>query len=122
MRTRNTEQEDYLLRMIQEVGRALARLREMLQGSANAGPAVRAEVAQSTELLLGADAPMLEQLDAVSAARLLGSRARVELWAQLLDLEAETWAGEGAAERATAATVRAAALRAASAATENEPL
>lgn len=114
VRTRNSEQEDYLLRMIQQLRLALARLREMLGGAAP-GAAVRVEVAQNVALLLGADSAMLDQLDAESASRLVGSSARIEIWAQLLELEAELWARDGAVEREAALTARAVALRTAAA-------
>ncbi len=115
MRTKTSEQEDYLLRMIQEIGRAMARLRRMLSESESAGPTVRAEVSSSTQRLLGADVMILERLDAVSAAQLISSPSRIALWAQLLDVEAESWTHEGNAERAGSVTARAAALRAAAA-------
>lgn len=115
MRTRNSEQEDYLIRLIQEIGRAVARLREMLLGATSSGAAVRTEIASNAQRLLGSHAGMLDQLDAVTAARLIGSQSRLALWAQLLDLEAESWARDGDAERAAAVTARATALRAAAA-------
>ncbi len=107
MLTTRSEQEDF----IQQIARALARLAELLVGGASAGPAFRDEVTQLSRRLLGADAGMLEQLDAVSAARLVGSQSRMDLWAQLLDLEAESWSRDGDAQRASAVKARAAALR-----------
>lgn len=113
MRTRNSEQEDYLIRMIQEMGRAIARLREMLLGQAFSGASVRAEVLQSTAQLLGPDCKMLAQLDALSAVRLVGSQERVTMWVQLLELEAEAWAADEANARATELRERAQSLRSA---------
>ena len=115
MRSRNSEQEDYLLRMIQQMGRALARIREMLLGGTSTGSAIRVEIAATSAALFGRDSAMLDQLDAESAVRLIASPERVALWVQLLEAEAESWDREGGSERAGACSARAAALRQASA-------
>jgi hypothetical protein len=115
VRSRNSEQEDFLLRVIQQMGQALARIREMLLGGTSSGAAVRVEIAATSAALLGRDSAMLERLDAESAVRLIASPARVALWVQLLDAEAESWDREGGSERASACRARAAALRHASA-------
>lgn len=114
MRSRNSEQDDYLLRMIQQLGRALARIREMLLGGTSTGAAVRVEIAATAATLFGRDSAMLERLDAESAVRLIASPERVALWGQLLDAEAESWDREGGSERASACRARATALRQAS--------
>jgi hypothetical protein len=111
VRTRNSDQEDYLLRMIQEAGRALARIRELLLGGATASPVVRAEIEQTTALLLGGDRPMLEQLDAESAVRLIGNADRVARWIELLELDAESQRQQGDAARAARRMERARSLR-----------
>lgn len=111
MRSQNSEQEDYLVRMIQQLGRALARVREMLLGGAASALAVRREIAQTSAALLGRDASMLTQLDAESAVRLLASPERVALWVGLLEAEADAWDLEGQSERASACRARAASLR-----------
>lgn len=111
MRLRDSGQEDHLLRMIRQLGEALARIREMLVGAAAAPSTVRDELSAVTGRLLGRDRGMLEQLDAASAVRLVASPARVELWAQVLELEAEAWERDGAGAHATACRARAQALR-----------
>lgn len=116
MRSRSTEQEDYLLRIIRQAAEALRRLRELLTASAESGPVVRQEVYAATEQLLGAQSALLTRLDAETAVRLVGSRRRTQLWADLVELEADACdcAGDtvgGAANRARAAALRAAAER-----------
>lgn len=113
MLSKNSENEDDLLQMIQQMGRAVARLREMLTSSAEAGPTVRAEVAQRVGILVGGDANMLRLLDADSAVRIVGRRVRVDLWAELLEVESAAWLQEGSVERAAGLNARATALRAA---------
>ncbi|WP_043580147.1 hypothetical protein [Gemmatimonas phototrophica] len=100
--------------MIQQLGRALARIREMLLGGTSTGAAVRAEIAATAATLFGRDSAMLERLDAESAVRLIASPERVALWVQLLDAEAESWDREGGSARASACRARATALRQAS--------
>lgn len=115
MRTRSSEQEDYLLRIIRQAAEALRRLREMLTSSAAASPTVRAEVHDAVGQLLGPDAALLSRLDAETAVRLLGDHVRAGLWADLLDLDATASVAGGDEIAATTQRTRAAALRAAAA-------
>ena len=114
MRRRTSEQEDYLLRIIKQVSEAIARVRELLTAKATPSVTVREEVRQATALLLGAESPLLTRLDPESAARLVGSPQRIELWATLLELDAEAADVNGEPEQASAIRDRAAALRTAS--------
>jgi hypothetical protein len=113
MLSRSTAQEDHLLRIMRQAAEALRRLREMLTTSTDTGPTVRHEVHGAIEQLLGAQNALVTRLDAETAVRLVGSRRRTQLWADLVDLEADAW--EGAGENAGGASFRkrAAALRAA---------
>jgi hypothetical protein len=116
MRLRNSEQEDYILRIIRQAAEALRRLREMLTGSAEASETVRREAGIAIEGLLGEVAPLLTRVDADTAVRLVGSQTRIALWADLLELEADACdrAGdttEGSAHRARAVALRTAAVK-----------
>lgn len=114
MRARNSEQEDYILRIIRQAAEALRRLREMLTGSAEASETVRREAGIAIEGLLGEAAPLLTRVDADTAVRLVGSQTRIALWADLLELEAEACERAGDASEASTHRARAAALRTAS--------
>src|SRR5258705_2134434 len=54
----------------------------------------RAELERAYSLLLGSQGALLRQVDATTAARLLGSRDRIGAFADLLDEEAEQEADE----------------------------
>lgn len=111
MRLRNSEQEDYILRIIRQAAEALRRLREMLTGSAEASETVRREAGIAIEQLLGEQAPLLTRVDAETAVRLVGSQARIALWADLLELEADACNRAGDTTGASAHRDRAVALR-----------
>ncbi len=115
MRTRNTEQEDHLLRLIKQAAEALRRLREQLAGSAEAAPSVRDEVRQSVAQLLGDEGPLLGVIDAHTAVRLLGSARKLEVWTQLLELEADAAEQHNKTSEAQALRARVTSLRAAAA-------
>ncbi len=112
MRVRNSGQEDYLLRVIREAAEALRRLREMLTGTAQSASSVRAEVADTISMLLGPEAPLLQQLDADTAVRLLNDERVLALWISALDLQADALAADSSAD-VDAIRRRADALRAA---------
>jgi hypothetical protein len=95
MRLRSSEQEDFLLRMIQEAAEALRRVRGMLTRSSEPTAGVRAEITAATARLLGPEAALLQQLDAETAVRLLNDRRRLDLWIEALELEAASLALEG---------------------------
>ncbi len=114
MRSRSSVEQDYLLRLIQQAAEALRRLRGRL-AAGDAAEVVRQDAAAATGDLLGAAGPMLTRLDPESAARLLGDPDRVEMWACLLELEAEALAAVGDRSLAESARKRSAALRAAAA-------
>ncbi|MBA3560687.1 MAG: hypothetical protein H0W30_19075 [Gemmatimonadaceae bacterium] len=113
MLKRTAGREDYLLRIIRQAAESIQRLREMLMASADASPHVRQEVHSSTQRLLGVQAALLTRLDAETAVRLVGSRSRAQLWANLVELEADACDCAGDTIEGTRHRVRAAALRAA---------
>jgi len=103
--------EDYLLRMIKQLGVVLARLRERLAGKATSADAeeVDREAHTGIGMLLGPQSGLLNQLDPDSAARLLGDAERVALWVGLLRVraDAQRLLGHGAAADRLAARAEA---------------
>ena len=104
--------EDYLLRMIQQLGVMLARLRERLTGKLTQTDAeeVDREAYTAIGTLLGPQAAVLNQVDADSAARLLGDPDRVALWVGLLRVRAEAQRALGKNDGAGRLAARADAL------------
>jgi hypothetical protein len=114
MPLRRSDEEDSLLRQRRQAEDALRWLRERLIGGTDAPEGIRQDAAVATRELLGDQAPLLTRLDALTAARLIGSAEQVTLWAMLVDVEAEAAfaagdAAGGAARRARAADLREAA-------------
>jgi hypothetical protein len=107
---RGGDREDYVLRIIRQAAEALRMLRLRLAGGTESPELVRRQAASAVEGLLGADAPLLARLDAVSAARLVGDARRVALWGGLLDVQAAAHAAQGDAAAAAALRARARAL------------
>lgn len=96
------DEYDLILRTVAVAAAAVATLRQRLAAGAPPTEIVReARTAQGE--LLGKDAPLLQMLDPVSASQTVRDRERLNVWADLLRLEAEALArsGEGvAAEQA----------------------
>ena len=111
MRPRGNTQEDYLLRIIRQAAELLRQLRRRLLGGEASADDVRREAATAIEFLLGSQAPVLAMLDPGSAVRLVGHPALVELWAALLDVEADAAEADGDAGFAARRRARAVALR-----------
>jgi hypothetical protein len=104
--------EDYLIRLIQQLGEMLRRLRERLTGKVDAGEAaaVEREAGQAIVTLLGPQAPLLQQLDPATAVRLVADADRVALWVGFMRLQADAEHASGRADAADRLTSRAAAL------------
>lgn len=83
--------EDYLIRMIQQLGEVLRRLRQRLTGQVDPSDAVAVDgqAGAAIATLLGPQAPLLQQLDAPSAVRLVGDADRVALWIAFLRVQAD---------------------------------
>lgn len=113
MRPRGNTQEDYLLRMIRQAAEILRQLKRRLLGGEQSAESIRHDAAAAIDLLLGSQAPVLAVLDPASAVRLVGHPALVELWASLLDVEADAAASSGDPTSAARCRARVAALRAA---------
>ncbi len=103
--------EDYLLRMIQQLGVVLARLRERLTGAkAEDAGEIEREAGAAVGTLLGPQAPLLGQIDPGTAVRLVGSADRVATWIAFLRVQADAHRLGGRAEAVDRLTARAAAL------------
>jgi hypothetical protein len=83
--------EDYLIRMIQQLGEVLRRLRQRLTGQVDSSDAaeIDAQAGAAVATLLGPQTPLLQQLDAASAVRLVGDADRVGLWIAFLRVQAD---------------------------------
>jgi hypothetical protein len=111
VRPRGNTQEDYLLRIIRQGGELLRQLRRRLLGGEVSSESIRQDAVAAIDLLLGAQAPVLGMLDAMSAARLVGHPSVIELWCALLDVEADAADASGDPASAVRARARARALR-----------
>ena len=111
MRSRDGTQEDYLIRMIKQAADALRLLRHRLMGTADTAEGVQAGAVAAIGALLGPRASLIEKLDAHSAAQLVGHPDMVDLWADLLDVEADAVARGGDEAGAVALRKRSRELR-----------
>lgn len=104
--------EDYLIRLIQQLGEALRRLKARLSGKLESGDAaeVDREAGSAIASLLGPHATLVRQLDAASAVRLVGDPGRVALWVEFLRLQADAQRLDGRGDSATRLEARAQAL------------
>ena len=121
MRPRGNTQEDYLLRIIRQAAELLRQLRRRLLGGETSAESIRQDAAAAIDLLLGAQAPVLGMLDAISAAQLVGHPAMVELWCALLDVEADAAGASGDPAYAVRCRARSVALRGAARTLWGEP-
>jgi len=115
MRARGNAQEDYLLRIIRQAGEALRRLRLRLTGGADTPEIVRLDAVAATDALLGSQSSVLGLLDPLSAVRMVGHPAIVNVWTALLDVEAGAADAMGDVVTASRRRARALALREAAA-------
>jgi hypothetical protein len=113
VRPRGNTQEDYLLRIIRQGAELLRQLRRRLLGGETSAESIRHDAGTAIDFLLGSQAPVLGMLDAISAARLVGHPAIVELWCALLDVEADAADASGDPASALRRRARAVALRSA---------
>lgn len=110
--------EDYLIRLIQQLGEVLRRLRGRLAGAPAGGEVaeIHREAGAAITSLLGPQAMLVQQLDASSAVRIIGDAERVALWTGFLRVQADAQRASGRADAAERQTARAAALEQAAAA------
>lgn len=104
--------EDYLLRMLQQLGDVLSRLRERLTGATTTSDAadVEREAGAAITTLLGPQAPLLQHLDPTSAVRIVADADRVALWVSLIGVQADAQRAGGRADAADRLAARSAAL------------
>src|SRR5687768_3175107 len=101
--------EDYLIRMIQQLGEVLRRLRARLTGEPAADDVaeVEREAGAAIGTLLGPRAPLLQQLDATSAVRIVGDAERVGVWIALMRVQADAQRMTGRVDAADRLVARA---------------
>jgi hypothetical protein len=92
--------QDYILRLIEQIGAALRRLRERLARGAPAAASVAREALDSQAELLGPLWPMLQQVDAETAASLVPDARQLRLWGELTRVESDAYRLLGDADRA----------------------
>ena len=102
-----SQHSDYILRIIEQLGAAIRRIRDLLTRSSPVPEEALTELRAARGTLLGARAAVLEELDAESAVALLGDTRPLELWITLLRLEADAWDQLGDAVRASRCRQRA---------------
>ena len=105
-----SQREDYLLRLLRQAAEALRRLREALTGEASAGEVDRQADAAIGELL-GPRYQLLSSLDPLSAASLVADPRRIELWADLIRVQAAARRKSGDESGGAALEARALALQ-----------
>src|SRR2546426_9382835 len=81
------QREDYVQRQLKTIAAMIARMVGLRLGGE--AEKARAELEQSYTLLLGQQSGLVRQMDVATAARLIGSTAKIDAFAQLLDEEAE---------------------------------
>ncbi|MEO7454881.1 MAG: hypothetical protein ABIY52_01370 [Gemmatimonadaceae bacterium] len=113
MRSRGNTEEDYLLRVIKQAADAIRLLRHRLMGTTSSIDGVRAGAATAIGALLGPRASLIDKLDASSAAQLVGHPDTVDLWADLLEVDAEAAERDGDVSGAALERQRVRELRAA---------
>ncbi len=80
-------QRDFILRMIEAIAAAIARIRKRRESGDLV--AARREVHNATVELLGSAAAMVGMLDSRTAANLVSDPTRIAMWARLLHEDAE---------------------------------
>jgi hypothetical protein len=94
-------QDDFILRIIEQLGAALRHIRELLSRDLPAAAEEALNAIQIAQVsLLGGRGGILEQLDAATAVSLLGDRQQLADWIDLLRLEAEASRQIGHLQRA----------------------
>lgn len=109
----HSERQDYILRLIEQLGAVLRRLLEMLGLGRASAPQVVREAQAAQEVLLGPLAISAPLVDAPAAVRLMNDPRRVTLWVEFLRVEAAAMRLQDEPERAAALEARADALESA---------
>jgi hypothetical protein len=98
-------QQDYILRMIEQISAAIRRALQLRVDGSPEGAVEELRAAEAA--LLGPAAPLVPQLDAHSAVNVVGDPQRLALWARLLYAESETRSAMDETETALALRARA---------------
>jgi hypothetical protein len=93
-------QSDYIMRMIEQLGAAMRRLREMLARGSPAAPDVVRGAADAQRELFGPLWPVLERVNAETAVSLIPDERQILLWVELMQLEASAGRLIGEEQRA----------------------
>ncbi len=101
--------DDFLMRLILQVAATLRRLRERVKDGALPDETAR-EAGAAIGELLGPQRALMEMLDAKSASALAGDYERLELWVQLIRLQADAAYAANNVARADQLNARANAL------------
>ena len=100
------DERDYILRMIAVAAAAVARLRKLLMGEGSAEQIAR-EARSEQDKLLGRDANLLNALDAASAATFMANKDVLQVWVELIRVEADALRAAGKTAEADAREARA---------------
>ena len=106
----HSEQQDYILRLIEQLGMVLRRLVEMLGLGRASAPQVVREAQAAQDVLLGPLAISAPLVDAPAAVKLLNDPRRLTLWIEFLRVEAAACRLQEDLERASMLESRADAL------------
>lgn len=101
---------DYIIRIIEQLGAALRRMKARLAGGTPAAAEVLDEAERCQGELFGPLWPTLRSVDAATAVALVADERRVRLWIEFVHLEAEAARQLGDRARAETMTRRAAEL------------
>jgi hypothetical protein len=105
-----SSQSDLILRMIEQMGAILRRMRARLAGGAPADADTFDELERAQAELFGPLWSMLRSVDIETAVSLIADRRKVEMWVEFLRFEAEAAQSVDDQARADRATHRADAL------------
>lgn len=103
-------QRDLILRLIEQAGAAIARLRARLGLGATEAERVVRDAEQAQAALFGQLWPSVRVLDPTSAAMLVGDARQLHAWLDLMRVQAAAYEQIGATEESQALTARADAL------------
>jgi hypothetical protein len=106
----DSEQQDYVVRLIEQLGVVLRRLVEMLDLGRASAPQVVRQAQAAQEALLGPLAISAPLVDATAAVRLMNDPRRITLWIEFLRVEAAACRLQEELERAAMLEARADAL------------
>ncbi len=104
-------QRDFILRLIEQAGVAIAQLRARLGlGTSAEAEVVVREAEQAQAALFGSLWPSVRVLDPASAAMLVGDARQLRAWLDLMRVQAAAYERIGAVQESQALTARADAL------------